>query len=69
MATFPIDSSEGMCEPFPRQALVDFPADGAFITLREKVNGIASVEFIVRRVHRPARVFQSRNPPIRTSGG
>lgn len=57
LATFPLTPAE-RCDSFPRQAVVDFPGDGAFITLREKVNGIAEGEFVTR----PAR-FEPGAPP------
>ncbi len=50
LATFPLDANQGVCEPFPRQAVVDFPADGALITLRERFRNVDAASFIARPV-------------------
>ena len=59
MATFLLDREQGSCGPFPARAVVDFPADAAFITLRETVSGIASGEFVTR----PA-AFDPQSEPL-----
>lgn len=36
VATFALSADNDVCDPFPWQAVVDFPTDGAFVTLRER---------------------------------
>ena len=55
IATFPLSPDNDLCDPFPWQAVVDFPADGAFVTLRERFQRPVSTP-------RPA-VFGPEAPP------
>lgn len=48
VATFPPDVAPDVCGPFPRSAVVDFPADGAFVSLRERFRNVNPQDFIPR---------------------
>ena len=48
VASFPLDADLGSCGPFPWQAVVEFPGDGAFVTLREKFSNVRPGESAVR---------------------
>ena len=48
VATFPLNSASGVCGPFPWQAVVDFPADGALITIRERIRNVDPGEVSAR---------------------
>jgi hypothetical protein len=56
VATFPLSAAEGVCGRYPRQAVVDFPADGAFVTIRERFSA-------VEEASRPA-IFVAGAPPF-----
>ena len=48
VATFPLASEAGVCGPFPRQAVVEFPADGALLTLRERFRNVDTSQYPTR---------------------
>lgn len=58
LATFPLSAEHGVCGAFPSQAVVDFPADGAFITIRERFRSVEAASFTARPV-----AFDPQAPP------
>ena len=48
VATFPLASEAGVCGPFPWQAVVEFPADGALLTLRERFRNVDTSQYPTR---------------------
>ena len=48
LATFPVGPEHDMCGPFPMQAVADFPADGAFITVQERIRNVDPGDFMAR---------------------